>query len=116
MKFLLDAQLPQKLSLFLNYKGHDAIHTLDMPNRNRSRDSELNALSFDEHRVLVSKDMDFVESLLISDKPWKLLYINTGNISNKTLQTLFVDHLDRLVLLLETNRFVELTREHIIVH
>ena len=116
MKFLLDAQLPKRLSLFLNYKGHDALHTLDLTNQNRSKDSELNTLSLKEHRVVISKDMDFVESLLISDKPYKLLYINTGNINNKQLQTLLSENLEYIILSLEENRFVELTYENIIVH
>ena len=116
MKFLLDAQLPRKLSLFLSYKGYDSLHTLDLPHKNRSKDSELNAFSVDDKRVLVSKDMDFVESLLISDKPYKLLYINTGNIRNKELQELFVVNLEKLAEALEENRFVELTNESIVVH
>lgn len=116
MKFLLDAQLPKKLSLFLKYKGHDALHTLDLPNQNKSKDSELNTLSIKEQRVLISKDMDFVESLLISNKPYKLLYINTGNINNKQLQELFSKNLDHLILCLEENRFVELTFENMIIH
>ncbi len=116
MKFLLDAQLPKKISLFLNYKGHDSLHTLELPNQNRSKDSELNTLSIQEKRVLVSKDMDFVESLLISDKPYKLLYINTGNITNKQLQELFSKNLEQIVKCLEETRFVEVTFENIIVH
>ena len=116
MKFLLDAQLPKKLSLFLNYKGHDVLHTLDLPNKNKSKDSELNIISIEEKRVVVSKDMDFVESLLISDKPYKLLYVNTGNINNKQLQELFSKNLEQIVLCLEENRFVELTYENIIAH
>ncbi len=44
MKFLLDAQLPKKLSLFLIYKGHDYLHTLDLPHKNKSKDSEENTL------------------------------------------------------------------------
>lgn len=116
MKFLLDAQLPKKLSLFLQYRGHDAVHTLDLPNQNRSRDSELNIISIEEQRVVVSKDMDFVESLLISDKPYKLLYINTGNIDNKQLQALLAKNLEQIILCLKENRFVELTFENIITH
>ena len=116
MKFLLDAQLPKKIALFLNYKGHDALHTLDLPNQNRSKDSELNALSLKEKRVVISKDMDFVESLLISDKPYKLLYINTGNIHNRELQTLLSENLEYIVLSLEENRFIELTYQNIITH
>ena len=116
MKFLLDAQLPKKLSLFLQYKGHDSLHTLDLPHKNTSKDSELNTLSISDKRVVVSKDMDFVESLLISNKPYKLLYVNTGNITNKQLHMLFTINLEQLVLFLEENRFVELTYDSIIVH
>ena len=116
MKFILDAQLPKKLSLFLQYRGHDSIHTLDLPNQNRSRDRELNVISIEEQREVVSKDMDFVESLLISDKPYKLLYINTGNIDNKQLQALLAKNLEQIILCLKENRFVELTFENIITH
>jgi len=116
MKFLIDAQLPKKLSLFLNYKGHDSLHTLDLPSKNKSKDSELNLLSIEEQRIVISKDMDFVESLLVSDKPYKLLYVNTGNTNNKNLHELFMKNLDKIVFCLQENRFVELTFENIIVH
>ena len=116
MKFLVDAQLPKKISLFLNYKGHNSLHTLDLPNKNKSKDSELNLLSSEEQRVVVSKDMDFVESLLVSDKPYKLLYVNTGNITNKQLQALLAKNLEQIVLCLDDNRFVELTHKSIVVH
>ena len=116
MKFLLDAQLPKKLSLFLEYKGHDSLHTLDLPNQNKSKDNELNTLSIKEQRVLISKDMDFVESLLISDKPYKLLYINTGNINNKQLQEHFFKNLDQIIVCFNESRFVELTFENMIIH
>ena len=33
MKFLLDAQLPKKLTDFLRWKGYDAIHTLDLEHK-----------------------------------------------------------------------------------
>ena len=116
MKFLLDAQLPKKLSLFLAYKGHDSLHTLDLPNANNSKDSELNSLSMEEQRVVVSKDMDFVESLLVSNKHYKLLYINTGNISNKQLQALFANNIEYIIQSLKDNRFVEITFDTIVVH
>lgn len=34
MKFIVDAQLPIALSDFLNQKGFDSIHTLNMPEGN----------------------------------------------------------------------------------
>ncbi len=116
MKFLIDAQLPKKLALYLDTLGYDAIHTLNLPNQNKSKDSELNEISIEQKRVIISKDRDFVESLLISNKPYKLLYINTGNITNKELQSLVDKNMNMLVDALKNSKFVELTSKHITVH
>ena len=116
MKFLLDAQLPKKLSLLLLKEGHDSIHTLDLTNRNRTKDSEINEISIREERIVISKDLDFIESLLISDKPYKLLYISTGNITNRRLLDIFQNNLEHILASLQENRLVELTNEQIIVH
>ena len=45
MRFLVDAQLPKKLSRFLNEKGFESIHTLDLPNGNKTTDAEIIELS-----------------------------------------------------------------------
>jgi len=87
MKFLVDAQLPKKLALRLREAGHDAIHTLDLANANRTSDAEINAISIAEQRVVITKDSDFVDSFLVQKKPWKLLLISTGNISNRELES-----------------------------
>ena len=115
MKFILDAHLPKKLSYFLVWKGYDSIHTLDMPHKNRTKDSEINQLSIDEKRVLISKDLDFIESLLISDKPYKLIYLTTGNISNKALLELFAQNIEQIVKKIENNRLIEITDTKIVV-
>jgi predicted nuclease of predicted toxin-antitoxin system len=115
MKFLLDAHIPKKLSLFLSWKGHDSIHTLDLPYKNRTKDSQINQISLDEKRVVISKDLDFIESLLISDKPYKLIYIATGNITNKRLLEIFSQHIEKIVEYTEENRLIEITNEKIVV-
>jgi len=114
MKFILDAQLPRKLSDFLTCKGHNSIHTLDLPHKNRTKDSEINQLSVDEKRVLISKDLDFIESLLISDKPYKLIYLTTGNITNKALLELFSHNIDKIVEMIAENRLIEVTEVYFI--
>jgi predicted nuclease of predicted toxin-antitoxin system len=42
MKFLVDAQLPVRLARFLQNAGHDAIHTLDLPEHNATPDAVIN--------------------------------------------------------------------------
>ncbi|WP_300970662.1 DUF5615 family PIN-like protein [Thiocapsa sp.] len=31
MRFIVDAQLPRRLARWLNARGHDVLHTLDLP-------------------------------------------------------------------------------------
>lgn len=38
MRFLVDAQLPVRLKDWLLKKGHDAIHTFDLPLKNAAPD------------------------------------------------------------------------------
>lgn len=59
MKFLIDVQLPKKLSRFLNEKGIESIQALDLPSRNTTSDSEIIALSKSEQYIVVTKDTDF---------------------------------------------------------
>ena len=65
MKFLVDAQLPPSLALLLRKKGHDAIHTLDTPDKNNSSDREICTISIREKRIVITKDTDFYHSFLI---------------------------------------------------
>ena len=65
MKFLVDAQLPQRFCNWLEQAGHDARHTLHLPNGNRTTDQALVDIADREGRVVITKDSDFVQSLLI---------------------------------------------------
>ena len=89
MRFLVDAQLPRRLANWLRSEGHDAVHTLDLPDGNRTRDSELNAISVRERRTIITKDEDFVDSFLLRNEPHKLCLIATGNIEIKSWKACF---------------------------
>lgn len=116
MKFLVDAQLPRRLTYRLRDAGHDATHTLDLPLRNRTRDEEINDLSVRESRVLITKDADFVNSFWLSGEPRKLLFVSTGNITNAELEDIFVPQIQTIVTAFETYDYLELTRNNLIFH
>ena len=115
-KFLLDAQLPRRLAKVMQARGIDAVHTLDLPNVNKTKDREINQRSFDEQRVVVTKDADFVQSFTLQGRPYKLLLVSTGNISNQHLLQLFEAHLEQLTRLFEEQSFIELSQSFLIVH
>jgi predicted nuclease of predicted toxin-antitoxin system len=64
VNFIVDAQLPRRLTYRLRDAGHDALHTLDLPDGNRTSDEEINKLSHRDSRVVITKDTDFVDSFL----------------------------------------------------
>ncbi len=116
MKFLVDAQLPPRLALWLQAEGHEAAHTRDLPKGNRTGDSTLNAISLQEQRTVISKDEDFVNLFLLRRQPYKLLLVSTGNITNMELEQLFKNNLHAIVSGFETCDFIELDRTTLICH
>lgn len=116
MRLLVDAQLPRRLVAALEARGHDAIHTLDMPAGNKTTDGEIIAAADDQHRVVVTKDRDFRDSHLLTGRPDRLLVVSTGNIRNRELLGIFEDHLDEILELFAESQFLELTADRLIAH
>lgn len=114
LNFLVDAQLPKRLALWLNSQGHQALHTLDLPLKNHTSDSEILTLADEQDLVVITKDSDFFDSWLIKSQPRRLLIIATGNIGNDELLVLFSTHLEELIFLFESHQVVELGRGAII--
>jgi predicted nuclease of predicted toxin-antitoxin system len=108
MKFLVDAHLPPSLCTLLQAAGHDALHTTQLPARNQTPDQVINELSLKDQRVLISKDTDFYYSLLLQQRPHKLLLVRTGNMGTRELRALFQKHLPAITQALENNSLVEL--------
>jgi predicted nuclease of predicted toxin-antitoxin system len=115
VRFLIDAQLPRRMKQWFAAVECDAIHTLDLPQQNRTPDEALNELSKRETRIVVTKDADFVDSHVLSGRPPKLLLISTGNISNQDLEELVKPLLPRVVAEFAANSFIELGRSGIVV-
>ncbi len=116
MKFLIDAQLPRKLAKSINDKGFRAIHTLMLPKANKTEDDDIIRLSVDEQWIVITKDYDFVDSFLLTGKPWKLLLVSTGNISNKELVNLFALNIGGIAASFEKYDYLELSKGNLIIH
>lgn len=115
MKFIVDAQLPKSLARLLRELGHDAIHTLELPTRNRTGDDEINKISINDQRVLISKDSDFYDSYFGKKEPFKLLFLTCGNIRNADLLQLFRHNIATIELELSNADVVEMNSTALIV-
>ena len=116
MKFVVDAQLPRRLAIEIGELGSDAIHTLDLPAKNRTTDHAILAIARNESRVVVTKDSDFVDSFFLRGEPEKLLFITTGNITNNELIQLLRNNWPQLLSMLAQGDFVELSRTSLSLH
>jgi len=116
VRFLVDAQLPARLARWLDDVGHDAVHTSELSNGNRTTDTALAQFADAEDRVVVTKDRDFRDSHLLRGTPRRLLVVATGNITNDALLALVHEHLDAIVRSLDEVGFVELRPTYLIVH
>lgn len=95
--------------------GFDAIHTLDLPDGNRTTDSGVIEAPERDGRVVITKDADFVDSHVLHARPARLLLISTGNISNKDLEALMVPLIPSLVQEFQLHSFLELGRGGLVV-
>lgn len=116
MKFIVDAQLPKALSDLINSKGQDSIHTLELPDKNKTQDGFITRLATNEQRVVITKDADFLESYILRKEPPKLLLVKTGNIRNSELVILFERNLELIVELFFLHSLIEITKAEIVVH
>lgn len=114
MKFLVDAQLPYGLALFIRGKGFNVLHTSDLPDRECTSDSEIRRIAKQDGRIVITKDTDFIDSFIISGIPEKLLIITTGNIRNKQLFSIFTHNWDVIVDPFQTCRLVEMNNNYLI--
>lgn len=109
MKFLVDAHLPFGLVKWLRERGHDAIHTSELPQKNKTEDADIIKLSFEQNRIVVSKDEDFYKHFILKGQPPKILLLTMGNIVNKELISLFEENIEQIERDLQENKIVELT-------
>ncbi|MCL2247402.1 MAG: DUF5615 family PIN-like protein [Lentimicrobiaceae bacterium] len=82
MKFLVDAQLPYGIALFLRDKGFDALHTNDLPDKEYTTDSQIRSIAVSENRIVITKDYDFVDSFILKNESCTF-----GHYWNSTLST-----------------------------
>lgn len=116
MNFLVDAHLPFGLVKWLKKRGHNTIHTSELPKKNKTEDTELIRRSIKENRIIISKDEDFLKHFILKGEPSKLLLLTMGNITNKELLSLFRKNIDHLENALEENKVVELSNDAVSIH
>ncbi|MEZ5040307.1 MAG: DUF5615 family PIN-like protein [Saprospiraceae bacterium] len=114
LRFIVDTQLPPRLAYSLKDLGADAIHTTYFENGHLLDDGEIIKIAAKEDRIVVTKDSDFRDYLLLKGSPPSLLLIKTGNILNKDLIQLIQQNYIAISKLFEDgNNMIVIDRQNI---
>jgi predicted nuclease of predicted toxin-antitoxin system len=98
MRFLIDAQLPPGLCRWLQARGYEAEHVIDL-GMGAASDEEVAARAEATEAILVSKDEDFL-ALRLPER-FTLLWLRCGNATNRALTTWLEARWQRVEQLLE---------------
>ena len=84
MKFLVDANLPPRLCVWLRSQRHEAEHLFDH-NLLTATDTQIWKRARTESLVIFSKDTDFYDRAVLYGAPPQVVHIAVGNCSNARL-------------------------------
>ena len=108
MRFVVDNQLPPRLSKFLEEAGHDSVHVA-MVGMDTADDRALWAWALREDRIVVSKDEDL---LFLANRPGdkgRRIWVRLGNCRRDALVEAFAQSLSAVVAAVaEGQRVVEI--------
>ena len=109
MRFLVGAQLPPALARWLVSKGHEAEHVSDRQMQSWS-DGALWDYALASPAVIVTKDEDFAQRRILSDRGPAIVWIRLPNTRRATLLAWFEHTLpDILVALTRGEMLIEVT-------
>ena len=84
MKFLVDANLPPSLCVWLRSRRHEAEHLVNFKLLTAT-DTQIWQHAILEGFVIFSKDVDFYERALVLGTPPQVVHVAVGNCSNAKL-------------------------------
>ena len=100
MKFLVDAQLPPVLALWLREAGHDAQAVREVGLR-EADDTEIWNHALATGVVIITKDEDFPIRAQQTDVSPVIVWLRGGNTSNQALRLWFMPQLPQILTWIE---------------
>jgi predicted nuclease of predicted toxin-antitoxin system len=81
VKFVVDAQLPPRLAVWLREAGYDARHVQELDLRDAT-DSAIRAHAARTGAIVVTKDRDFAPA---GEATTRVIWVRTGNLGTRAL-------------------------------
>ncbi len=105
MKFLLDAQLPPRLTKALTRAGHEAQHVYACGLLS-ANDRDIWRFAVQDGAALVTKDADFAAMRVHAQDGPPVVWLRLGNVSNDALEKALLRALSEIVAAIEAGEGV----------
>ena len=92
ISFLVDVNLPKYFSFF-NDSNFYFVSDMNL----QMTDSEIWNYAIEKNQIIVTKDVDFFNRMLVSENPPKVIYFQLGNYSLKQLYHYFDSNWDKII-------------------
>jgi predicted nuclease of predicted toxin-antitoxin system len=111
VKFLVDANLPPRLCVWLRSQRHESEHVFHR-NLVTATDAEIWERGRVENLVIFSKDVDFYDRALLFGPPPQVVHVAVGNCSNDRLFDVLASEWNNVEqALLSGSRLISITLE-----
>ncbi len=104
----MDVNLPK---YFHYFKGEDFIHVMDI--NPEMKDEEIWNYAIENDLVILTKDTDFYNRFMTSNKSPRIIYLKIGNMTLNDMYIFFQSYWHSIVSLLDNNRFIIVSKESI---
>jgi len=113
VKFLVDANLPPRLCVWLRSQRHEAEHLFDR-NLLTATDTQICERGRVKSFIIFSKDVDFYNRALLFGTPPQVVHVAVGNCSNTRLFSVLASEWDDIErALVSGSRLISITLEKI---
>lgn len=107
-RYLIDVNLPRYFSLW-NTPDYIFQHDIDA----RSKDHQIWAFAKKSNLIIVSKDSDFSNRILLSEPPPKVIHIRLGNMDMNNFYTQISKCWQQVLELSESHKLITVFENHI---
>ena len=101
LTFLVDVNLPKHFSFF-NTPNSYFVTDINL----QMSDSEIWNYAIENNHIILTKDVDFFNRLLVSEKPPKIIYFQLGNYSLKQLYNYFTLNWDKIIFEVNNSKLI----------
>ena len=102
-KFIIDENLPRTV----NFPGdYQFLHIVDFGRQ--MSDTEIWEYAVENQYIIVTKDTDFYERIVLYGPPPRVIWIRFGNIKRKKLENKLIDMWEKIVLEIDKHDLLEI--------